>query len=113
MLKPVLMSLSGQATAAAAPNQWLSLVPFVVVMVAMLFMMNYSNKKRMKEQEEMLSKIKAGDRVQTAGGMRGTVTQVRESTFMIEIAPKTEVEFSRTAVELLPAAVAGGVEDKR
>lgn len=111
MLKPVLMSLSGQA--ASAPNPWLQLVPFVVIMVAMIFIMNYSHKKRMKEQEEMLSKIKVGDRVQTAGGMRGTVTQVRDGAFVVEIAPKVEVEFSRTSVELLPAAVAGGVEDKR
>ena len=113
MLKSIAMSLPAQAAAQSGPNPWLQLVPFVVIMVAMIFIMNYSHKKRLKEQEEMITKIKVGDRVQTAGGMRGTVTQVKDGAFVVEIAPKVEVEFVRTAVELLPAAAPAGVEDKR
>jgi preprotein translocase subunit YajC len=55
-------------------------------------------KRRQNEQRQLVSDLRVGDEVRTAGGIYGTITQVDDDRVTVEIAPKLEVEVSRRAI---------------
>lgn len=54
--------------------------------------------KRQRELQETISQLKAGDRVVTTGGLIGTITSVRDTSFLIRSGEKSILEISRAAV---------------
>lgn len=54
--------------------------------------------KRQRELQQTISQLKAGDRVVTTGGIIGTITTVRDRSFIIRSAEKSMLEISRSAV---------------
>ena len=55
-------------------------------------------KRRQNEQRQMVSDLRVGDEVLTAGGIYGTISQVDDDRVTVEIAPKLEVQVSRRAI---------------
>ena len=55
-------------------------------------------KKRQLAQQRMLSEVKVGDEVVTAGGIYGRVTQDVGDDVMLRIAPDLEVRVARRAI---------------
>jgi len=55
-------------------------------------------RKRQSQQQEMVSELRVGDEVLTAGGIYGTISQVDEDQVTVEIAPQTEVRVARRAI---------------
>lgn len=54
--------------------------------------------KRQRQLQETISQLKAGDRVVTTGGIIGTITTVRDTSFFIRSADKSILEIDRSAV---------------
>ena len=54
--------------------------------------------KRQRELQKTISQLKAGDRVVTTGGIIGTITTVRDTSFLIRSAEKSILEIARSAV---------------
>jgi len=47
----------------------------------------------------MLAEIKSGDRVTTAGGIRGTILSIKDDTIIIRVAPDNlKLEVAKTAI---------------
>jgi preprotein translocase subunit YajC len=57
--------------------------------------------KRAKEHRQMTEALQKGDEVVTTGGILGKITQIGEAYISIQIAPNTEVQVQRTAVQTL------------
>ena len=55
-------------------------------------------RKKQNQQKRMLSDLRVGDDVLTAGGVYGRVTVVDEDEVRVEIAPQTEVRVARRAI---------------
>ncbi len=78
---------------------------FIVVIVAMLmfFLWSSSNTKRKEQKirDDMLKNMKRGDRVVTAGGILGTVVDVRDSEVVLKVdeGSNTKIKFTRDAVK--------------
>ncbi len=51
-----------------------------------LFLMRPQQKKQ-KQWQQMLANIKAGDRVTTAGGIRGIILSIKDDSIIIRVAP--------------------------
>jgi preprotein translocase subunit YajC len=74
----------------------------IIGMFALLyFLMIRPQMKRAKEHRQMTEALQKGDEVVTAGGMLGKITQIGEAYVSIQIAPNTEVQVQRTAVQTL------------
>ena len=75
-------------------------MPLVVLLfVAMYFLMVVPNQRKQKAWQTMLSQIKAGDKVTTNGGMRGTVVSVKDDVLVIKCPPdNVKFEVVRSAV---------------
>lgn len=74
------------------------LLPMVLVFGIFYFMMIRPQQRKEKERQRMVSELRTGQRVLFAGGLTGVVNEVREHTFMIEIAPKVAIEVARGSV---------------
>ncbi len=55
-------------------------------------------KRRQTQQKQMVSELRVGDEVLTAGGIYGTISQVDEDQVTVEIAPEIEVRVARRAI---------------
>ncbi|MFC5860854.1 preprotein translocase subunit YajC [Acidicapsa dinghuensis] len=76
------------AAAAPAGGAGLSLIlPMVLMVGAMYLLMIRPQQKKQKQWNEMLGKLKAGDRVTTTGGIKGTILSLKDDTLIIRVAP--------------------------
>jgi preprotein translocase subunit YajC len=71
-----------------------SLLPLFLIVVVMYFLLIRPQTKRQKEQRRMLSALKPGDEIVTAGGLHGSIAGIREKqhTLLVRIAENVKVE---------------------
>lgn len=63
-----------------------------------LFLMRPQQKKQ-KQWQQMLSSIKTGDRVTTAGGVRGIILSIKDDAIIIRVAPDNlKIEVVKSAI---------------
>jgi preprotein translocase subunit YajC len=74
------------------------LVPLVCFVVIFYFLLIRPQQKRAKAQQLLISSVKAGDRVLTASGIYGFVTNTDEKTVTIRIAEGVKVDMDRSAI---------------
>ncbi len=85
---------------------WLTYVLLGVIIAAVIGLLvwqSYSNKKRQKEANDMISKLQKGDKIKTIGGVCGYLVEVNEeeNTIVIETGNdqnKSYVKFDRNAI---------------
>jgi preprotein translocase subunit YajC len=72
---------------------------WLAIMLALFYVMLIRpQRRREKERQELLSKIKSGDRVLFSGGIIGIVTNVKDKTYVLRVGDKTKLEVVRGAV---------------
>ena len=74
------------------------LLPILLIIGVFYILLIRPQQKRQKELQETISQLKAGDRIVTTGGIIGTITNVRDTSFLIRSAEKSILEISRSAV---------------
>lgn len=72
--------------------------PLVVILIFFWFLIMRPQQQKYKAQQEMLAKLKKGDRIITSGGIVGRITKAGEQFLSVEIAPNVVIEIDRTAV---------------
>ena len=55
-----------------------------MILIMWLFMWRPESKRR-KQMQEFIANLKKGDKIITAGGIHGTVKEVKETTLLIEV----------------------------
>ena len=85
-----------------APQQggsmWSSLIFILLLIVVFWLFFIRPQSKRAKEEQRFRDELKKGDKVVTIGGFHGKVTEVKDTTVMLSIAPNMEVEIEKTAL---------------
>ena len=74
------------------------LVPMLLIIGVFYLLLIRPQQKRQRELQETISQLKAGDRIVTTGGIIGTITTVRDTSFFIRSADKSILEIARSAV---------------
>ena len=90
----VAMASPGQG----APNIWVQLLPFAVVLGIFYFVILMPMRKRQQKVQAFLSALKVGDNVVTSGGIYGSITRVNDDSVQVQIAERVRVEISRNAI---------------
>lgn len=75
------------------------LIMMVLFMAGMWFLLLAPQKKREKQHRQMLSELKAGDKVVTMSGFYGTIKRVKEDRFQVQIADDTVVEIAKSFIQ--------------
>lgn len=84
-------------------SQLSSMLPLVLMFVALYFIMIRPQMKRQKEHRAMVEALAKGDEVATAGGLLGRVVDLDEQNLFVEIASGVKVQLQRQAVtQVLP-----------
>jgi preprotein translocase subunit YajC len=74
------------------------LLPLLLIPVLYLVMIR-PQQKRQKQWQQMLSSIKTGDRVTTAGGIRGVILSIKDDAIIIRVAPDNlKLEVAKNAI---------------
>ena len=74
-------------------------VILAVMVVAMLILPYFTNKKRNQQYMDMISSIKVGDLVKTAGGIIGRVTKITDKGEIKTIILETGAKSSKSTME--------------
>lgn len=73
------------------------LVPMVIIFAIFYFLMVRPQQRKEKERQKTIESLRAGTRVLFAGGLIGTISEVKQNTFVIEL-EKGSVEVARGAI---------------
>jgi preprotein translocase subunit YajC len=85
--------------AAAIPPSLVSLLPFVLIIAVFYFLLIRPNQKKQQQWQQMLANLKAGDKVTTTGGIRGTIISVKDDAFQLRIPPDNiKMEVVKSAI---------------
>lgn len=85
-------------TAAPGAGLLVQLLPFALLFGFMWLVLIRPQKKQQENHRRMIAALKKGDRVVTAGGMVGEVTEVDEDEVRVRIADKTEAKFVKSSI---------------
>lgn len=83
---------------AGAASGLLSLLPFVFIFVIMYYVMLRPQMRKQKEQARLVAALKTGDRVVTASGIHGLISNVKDTTVIVKVADNVKIEMEKTAV---------------
>jgi preprotein translocase subunit YajC len=89
------------------PNPYASYMLLALIFIMLYFVMFRGPKKKQQQQEQMVKALKKNDRVQTIGGILGTVLEVTDS----EITLKVD-ESNNTKIKVIPSAINRVIEQK-
>ncbi len=75
------------------------LLPILLFIPLLYLLMIRPQQKRQKQWQQMLTGIKSGDRVTTAGGIRGTILSINDDSIVIRVAPDNlKLEVAKSAI---------------
>jgi preprotein translocase subunit YajC len=87
------------APSPASPGSGLlSMLPFLFLIVIMYYVMIRPQMRRQKEQAKLVSALKTGDRVVTASGIHGLISNVKDTTVIVKVADNVKIEMEKSAV---------------
>ena len=79
-------------------------LPFILIFVVMYFFMILPQQKRVKKEKEFETNLKVGDKIVTKSGFHGKVTELSETTLVIEtMSGKLKIEKSAISLEMSAA----------
>lgn len=71
----------------------------ILFFVALFVLMIVPNQRKQKKWQQMLGQLKAGDKVTTNGGIRGTVLTVKDESVIVRVQPDgLKLEFVKSAI---------------
>lgn len=74
------------------------LIMLVLMFAIFYFLLIRPQQKRAKQHRELVSALKPGDQVVTAGGIYGKVAAVEELTVTIEVATGVKIKMNRVSI---------------
>ncbi len=75
-----------------------SLIPMVLIIVVFYFFMIRPQMKKAKEAKKFRESLNKGDKIITIGGIHGKITEVAETTFVIETEGGAKLRIEKSAV---------------
>jgi preprotein translocase subunit YajC len=74
------------------------LLPMLLIIAVFYLLLIRPQQKRQRELQQTIAELKIGDREVTTGGIIGTITTVRDTSFLIRSADKSILEIARSAI---------------
>ncbi len=70
-----------------------------LMFLAFYFLLIAPQRKKQKEHAKMISELQSGDEVISIGGICGTITNIKEKTFVVKVSDNTKIEFLKSAIQ--------------
>lgn len=86
---------AGQAPAGGGSMFWVMIIAMFVIM---WFFMIRPQRKQQKELEKFRNSLKRGDKVVTAGGIYGTVDEIKDRTVLIKVDGEVKLRVDKNSL---------------
>jgi preprotein translocase subunit YajC len=88
------------APAGTEPPPYLQFVPIILLVIILYVFMFRSKRGEAQKRDQMLSKLKKGDEVQTIGGEFGRVMETRDDRVLLKVdeGSNTKIWYARSAI---------------
>ena len=96
MQLPLMMAPS--ATVGGNPPEWMNIPYFVIPLVLFYFVLIRPQMRRQKETEKLIGSVNTGDRVVAAGGICGTVANLKDQIVVLKVADNVKIEVLRSSI---------------
>ncbi len=107
-LATILLALLPGPSGASAPGSEaptiLVLVPYILVFALFYYMLFAPARRKQKTTQEMLSGLKAGDKVVLTCGIYGTILAINGEVVQLRIADKVKIDVARSGIAGLSEA---------
>jgi preprotein translocase subunit YajC len=79
---------------------WLGgIAPIIFIFAVFYFLLIMPQQRRQKKWNAMLESLKAGDKVTTSGGLRGTILSLKDDAIVLRVPPDNlKVEVTRSSI---------------
>lgn len=87
-------------------------IPLILVMGLYFFIVMRGSRRDQRKRDELLKNVKRNDRVQTIGGVRGTVVEVRDDEILVKVdeANNIKIRFARSAIAHVQSDAPGSAD---
>lgn len=86
-------------SAANAGGSSLSMIMLILIFVVMWLFMIRPQRKQQKALEEMRRSLKKGDKVVTAGGIYGVVSDLDERTVLVKVDGEVKIRVDKSSIQ--------------
>jgi preprotein translocase subunit YajC len=74
-------------------------LPLILIFAIFYFLLIMPQQRRQKKWQGMLESLKAGDKVTTSGGLRGTILSLKDDAVVLRVPPDNlKVEVTRSSI---------------
>ena len=92
----------------AGGSALVGLMPIILMVAVFYFLLLAPQQRRQKKWQAMLGELKAGDKVTTSGGLRGTIMSLKDDAITLRVPPDNlKLEVSRGSVVSVTTAEEG------
>jgi preprotein translocase subunit YajC len=89
---------NANAQAAQATDPFGFLLPMIIIFGAFYFLLIRPQQKKQKAHSALITALKEGDEILTAGGILGKITGVSDHYVIVKISDNTEVKMQKASV---------------
>ena len=86
---------------ASAPSVIVQIMPAIFLILIFYFILIRPQQKKQKEHKQMIDSIKKNDEVVTAGGIHGTIVNVKDNTFILRVDEGAKMEIDKVSVSYI------------
>ena len=98
-LSNTLFYLTAQAEGQAPPGGGLgSFMPLILIFVIFYFLLIRPQKQKQKKLQMQVDAMRTGDKVITAGGIHGLVTNVKNQSVTVKVDNNVKIEFEKGSI---------------
>ena len=89
---------SAQDTSPGGGGGGFQLLIILLMFGGMYFLIIAPQRKRQKQHEQLIAALKPGDRIVTAGGIHGQITNVKDDRVTVRVCDEVKMDFSKSSV---------------
>jgi preprotein translocase subunit YajC len=87
----------------------MQIAPIILIIVVFYFLLIRPQRKKERQVNAMRGALKAGDKVTTIGGIKGTIVKTKDETLTIQVgSDRVKLEIMRWAISKVDEEKAGG-----
>ena len=90
-----------------ASNPLLNLMPIVLIFIIFYFLLIKPQKKAQEDHKKMVASLKKNDEVITAGGIHGTIVNVKDHTVTLKVDDNVKVEVQKSSIATMRRKAGG------
>ncbi len=79
-------------------SSWTSLLPLFLILIVFYFFFIRPQTKKNKDQKKFREALKKGDKVVTIGGVHGKISEVKETTVILDVGNQLKLTVEKSAI---------------